>query len=72
LHKDIAKMVEYAVKMNVAEAVDIVTNGLLLEPDLSDKLIAAGLSKLRVSIQGVTSGKYEEISGKKSAYQNCR
>jgi len=42
---------------------------LLLEPDLSDKLIAAGLSKLRVSIQGVTSGKYEEISGKKSAYQ---
>jgi len=28
LHKDIAKMVEYAVKMNVAEAVDIVTNGL--------------------------------------------
>jgi len=37
LHKDIAKMVEYAVKMNVAEAVDIVTNGLLLEPDLSDK-----------------------------------
>lgn len=65
LHKDIAKMVEYAVKMNVAEAVDIVTNGLLLEPDLSDKLIAAGLSKLRVSIQGVTSGKYEEIYGKK-------
>jgi len=46
LHKDIAKMVEYAVKMNVAEAVDIVTNGLLLEPDLSDKLIAAGLSSL--------------------------
>jgi len=69
LHKDIAKMVEYAVKMNVAEAVDIVTNGLLLEPDLSDKLIAAGLSKLRVSIQGVTSGNMKRFPVKKSAYQ---
>lgn len=65
LHKDIVKMVDYAVKMEVAETVDIVTNGLLLDQNLSDKLIDAGLSKLRVSIQGVTSDKYEDIIGKK-------
>jgi len=72
LHKDIAKMVEYAVKMNVAEAVDIVTNGLLLEPDLSDKLIAAGLSSLEYQYKVLHLENMKRFPVKKSAYQNCR
>lgn len=69
LHKDIAKMVEYAVKKNVADKVDIVTNGVLLNDKLSNDLIDAGLSSLRISVQGVSAEKYYEISGTKIDFQ---
>ncbi len=62
LHKHIADMVEYGVSKGVAERVEILTNASLLNPGLSDALIAAGLSRLVVSIQGTTSEKYREVS----------
>lgn len=64
LHRDIAEMVGYAFQKQVAASIDIVTNGALLTPQLSKKLIDSGLSRLRVSIQGVDSQKYEETIGK--------
>lgn len=63
LHKDIAKMVDYAAKKQVAESIDIVTNGSLLTPQLSKKLIEAKLSRLRISIQGLNSIKYKKVTG---------
>ncbi len=62
LHKDIARMVEYAVEKNIANVVEIITNASLLTPKLSDDLIRAGLSRLVVSIQGTSSEKYFEMS----------
>ena len=62
LHKKIAEMVKYAVSKNVANKVEILTNGSLLTPKLSDALILAGLSRLVISIQGTTAKKYQEIS----------
>lgn len=62
LHTNIAEMVKYAKDKEVAERVEIVTNGSLLTEELSDKLIAAGLDRLRVSLQGITSEKYKEVS----------
>lgn len=64
LHKDIDKMVSYVVQKEVAETVDIVTNGMLLDAQLSQNLINAGLTKLRVSIQGVNASKYMQITSK--------
>lgn len=69
LHKDIAKMVEYAVKKEVANVVDIVTNGALLTPQLSRRLINAGLSSLRISIQGLNAQKYKQITGENIDYE---
>lgn len=63
LHKDIAKMVSYAAEKKVASSIDIVTNGALLTPNLSKDLINAGLSRLRVSIQGVNAQKYKQTTG---------
>lgn len=65
LHKDIAKMVDYAVSKNVAERVEILTNGSLLTREMSDDLIDAGLSRLVISLQGLTAEKYHEISNSK-------
>lgn len=62
LHPKIADMVKYAVAKNVANKVEILSNGSLLIPKLSDALISAGLSRLVISVQGTTAKKYKEIS----------
>lgn len=63
LHPSIAEMIAYASKAEVAQSIDIVTNGALLSPEMSDALVNAGISRIRVSIQGVTPGKYRETTG---------
>jgi len=63
LHKNIVQMVEYAAVKNVAQRIEILTNASLLNPQLSDALISAGLSRLVVSLQGVTKEKYKKVSG---------
>lgn len=62
LHPDIAKMVSYAKMREVAETVRIITNGSMLTPDLSDKLIDAGLDHLKISIQGIDDEGYKSMS----------
>ena len=70
LHKSIAKMVDYAKKADVTERTEIVTNGSMLNFDMSDSLINAGLDLLRVSVQGVTDEAYERVSGTKFKVSN--
>lgn len=65
LNRDISEMVKYAKENHGAESIEITTNGALLTRELSDKLIAAGLDMLRISIQGTTERKYEEVSNVK-------
>jgi len=62
LHKNIAEMVAYAVTRNVALRVELITNGSLLTKRMSDTLIAAGLSRLIISLQGISKEKYRQIS----------
>lgn len=63
LNKNIVEMVRYAKRNRVAERIEIVTNATLLTKELSEQLISAGLDRLRISIQGLTSEKYEHITG---------
>lgn len=70
LHKDIDSMVGYIVQKGVADTVDIVTNGALLTPELSKKLIKAGLTKIRISVQGLSGLKYKEVTGKDIEFDN--
>lgn len=64
IHPQIAEMVAYAEQCDIAERTEIVTNGALLTHELSDKLIAAGLKRLRISIQGVDKEQYRATCGK--------
>lgn len=59
LHREIAEMVAYAKKADIAQSVDIVTNGALLTPELSDRLIGAGLDRLRISVEGLCAEDYQ-------------
>lgn len=63
LHSDIAEMVAYAKQKKVAERIEIVTNASLLTKELSDKLISAGLDRIKISVQGISKKKYEDVCG---------
>lgn len=65
LHPQIADMVQYAKEKDVAESIEIVTNGALLTHDLSIALIAAGLSRIRISIDGLCDEDYVQHCGRK-------
>lgn len=43
--------------------IDIITNGVLLTPELSDELVEAGVTWFRISVNATTSKRYEEICG---------
>ena len=58
LHRDIGGLVRYATESGHIERVEIVTNASLLTPTISDELIGAGLSKLRVSVEGLSTKDY--------------
>ena len=64
LHREIAEMVRYAKRAEVAQSVDIVTNAALLTPDLSDRLIDAGLDRLRISVEGLSGAEYRKNAGR--------
>jgi len=41
--------------------VDVISNGSLLTPRMSDALIDAGINRLQISLQGLTTEKYREV-----------
>lgn len=69
MHKNIAEMISYAKKSEMFENINILTNAVLLTNELSLKLVAAGLDMLRISIQGISSQQYKEISGKEVDFE---
>jgi MoaA/NifB/PqqE/SkfB family radical SAM enzyme len=69
LHPDIAEMVHYAKNKQIAETVRIISNAALLTPETGDKLIAAGLDSIKISIEGLSDKQYFETTGNKIAFQ---
>ncbi len=70
MNKNIAAMVSMAKKANVAERIEIISNGRLLSREMADALVAAGLDSLRISLQGLSAEKYRTIGGVKLDYDN--
>ena len=52
LHKDIVEMIEYSTMANIASTVELLTNASLLTHQISKAIIAAGLNRMVISIQG--------------------
>lgn len=59
----IADMIEKLSDAKIAGGYEIITNGYLLTHEMTDKLLTAGLTFLRVSIQGLTAKRYQETAG---------
>lgn len=68
LHPQIDKMVA-AAKAGGVKQVEIVTNASLLTPEVSDKLIEAGVDRLRISIEGLSRDMYRQMCGVAMDYE---
>jgi MoaA/NifB/PqqE/SkfB family radical SAM enzyme len=60
---DLAEMIAYARSKNVVEKIDFTTNGLMFTPKRVDKIIAAGVDTIRISLQGLNAMTYKKICG---------
>lgn len=61
MNPQLPEMIAYAKENNIAERIEFITNASLLTPKRSDRLIAAGLDCLRISMQGLSAAKYAHI-----------
>lgn len=61
LDKNLVEMIRYASHKQVAQSIELITNAVLLTKELSTALIHSGLSRLRVSIYGLSSATYKEL-----------
>ncbi len=64
------EMIKILTESNITNRREIITNGLLLTPELSDKLIEAGLTNINISIQGINSEQYYKVCDKKIDFNN--
>lgn len=63
MNPQLPEMIRIAADAQIADRLEVVTNGILLTPELSDKLIEAGLTNINISIQGISSDQYEKTCG---------
>ena len=57
------EMIRLINERGVAEKTLVISNGVLMTPELWTKLMVAGLSEIKISIQGMSAQKYKEICG---------
>jgi radical SAM protein with 4Fe4S-binding SPASM domain len=62
LNKDLPEMIKLAKDNNIAQRIEIITNGSLLTPELSDAIVDAGVTNVRISLQGLSSEQYKKTS----------
>ena len=63
INKELPEMIAYAKEKNVAEYMEVVSNGSLLTQEMSDGLSSSGLNRLRLSIEAIDAKGYKEICG---------
>ncbi|MBF0359009.1 MAG: radical SAM protein [Magnetococcales bacterium] len=63
LHPDLPEMVAYLNSKNITDTIELFTNGSKLTPELNQKLIAAGLNRINISLEGLTSEMYRVVAG---------
>lgn len=70
LNPDLPEMIQYAKNKHVAEFIETITNGSCLKPELSERLIASGVDRIRISIEALDADGYYDITGAKINFDN--
>lgn len=72
LHPNVCKMIKYMNDKNLADNYEIVSNASMLTKEMAHNLIDSGLTRLCVSVQGITTKKYKDICGYEMNIQELR
>lgn len=72
LNPDLPDMINYAKEKEVAEFIEIITNGSCLCPVLNQKLINSGIDRIRISIEAIDAEGYKDIAGAKINFETFR
>ncbi|MFK5893975.1 MAG: radical SAM/SPASM domain-containing protein [Pseudomonadota bacterium] len=70
LHHELADMIAYAREKDVADIIEVFTNGSKLTPELNEALVKAGLQRINISIEGLTDERYLQVAGIKQDVSN--
>lgn len=62
LNKQLPKMIKYAKDKKIADFIEIITNGSLLNKNLNRELIDSGIDRIRISIEALNAKGYKEIA----------
>jgi len=63
MHRQLPEMIRYLKSKNITEIIELFTNGTLLNPVLNKAMIDAGLNRINISVEGLTSEQYQEMTG---------
>lgn len=72
VHKRLPEMIRYMHDLEIADRLEIFSNGLLLTKEVADALADSGLTRLRISLQGLTAKKYKEVAGTEIDFDELR
>lgn len=70
LHPDYVKMLKYVRDSQIAQRLEVFTNGISLTPELSNGLISGGLNKIIFSIEALSNQGYYDLCGKYVDFNN--
>ncbi len=62
-NKRLPELVAKMKAADVADTLEVITNGALLIPEMSSALLDAGINRVKISLQGVTSKAFKDIAG---------
>ena len=63
INKRLPDMIAYLKDMDIADRFEVTTNASLLTHEMSDRLVASGITRLLISVEGLTKEKYKKICG---------
>lgn len=69
LNHEIVNMIHYAKKQQVADYIEIITNGSKLNPQLNMQLVEAGIDRIRISVEEISTEGYAEMAGQKINFE---
>ena len=64
LNRNLPEMIRLAVDEGISTRYEVTTNGSMLTHELSEQLVEAGMTRLLISIQGVSTEDYIRVCGK--------
>lgn len=62
LNKYFCEMVTYAKQANIANWIETITNGSILNPEFNQRLIDSGINRIRISVESITEDGYLNIA----------